>query len=96
VVLQLNAIVDVANAPVPNEPFSVVVAVSPPERFALVPQAKPRTVGFGEPMDVMLPLRVAVLEVTDVASWVVTVATAGETSVADQSSNQLALALSEK
>jgi hypothetical protein len=61
------------NAPVPKEPLSVVVAVSPPDRLELVPHAKPRTVGFEAKVAVILPLSVAPVAVTEEADCVVTV-----------------------
>ena len=61
------------NVPVLKEPFSVVVAVSPPDSAELLPQAKPRTVAFAPLVAVMLPFNVAAVAVTDEADWVVTV-----------------------
>ena len=60
------------NAPVPNVPFSVVVAVSP-AIVADVPQAKPLTVGLAPPVAVMSPFSCAVVAVTEEADEVVTV-----------------------
>ena len=60
-VLQTKVSEASVNAPVPNgcPAVSVVVAVSPPERLALVPHAKPRTVALDPPVAVMFPFRVA-------------------------------------
>ena len=69
---------ELVNAPVPNEPFSVVVAVSPPDSAEFVPQAKPLTVGLAPPVAVMFPFRVAEVWPTDEAADVVTVGTQGE------------------
>ena len=56
-----------------NDPDSVVVAVSPPLRAALVPYAKPRTVGLTPPVAVIVPLAVMDEPATEEAAWVVTV-----------------------
>ena len=63
-------------APVPKLPFSVVVAVSPPESAELVPQAKPRTVALAPPVAVILPFTVAEVAAKFVSAWVVTVGAA--------------------
>jgi len=78
VVLQVSVESDPVNAPVVKLPFSVVVAVSPPESPEFVPQANPRTVAFSPPVAVMFPLRVAAVAVTEDADWVVTVGAQGE------------------
>ena len=62
-------------APVEKDPFSVVVAVSPPASAEFVPQANPRTVGSAPPVAVMFPLSVAPVAVIVDALWVVTVGT---------------------
>ena len=68
----------VLKAATPKEPVSLeVVAVSPPESAEFVPHAKPRTVAFAPPVAVILPLRTAVVAVTDVADEVVTVGAFG-------------------
>lgn len=67
-VLQVSVCDESVKAPALNVPLSVVVAVSPPERFRLVPQAKPRVVGLIPPVEVILPLKVAEVAVIDVAS----------------------------
>ena len=59
-------------APVPNEPLSVVVAMTV-ERSDAVPYANPRTVGLAPPVAVMLPFKVAEVSETDDGVWVVTV-----------------------
>jgi hypothetical protein len=65
-----------------NVPFSVVVAVSPPERPEFVPQAKPRTVDVAPPLTVILPLRVAAIWVIDDTASVVSVGfTAGRNAI---------------
>jgi hypothetical protein len=64
---------DLVNEPMPKVPVSVVVAVSPPERFELVPQAKPRIVEEELPPEVIDPFRVMVEVETRVASEVVRV-----------------------
>jgi len=56
---------------VPDE--SVVVAVSPPDRFAEVPQAKPRTAAPAAPISVTVPLRVAEVCEGDEAACVLAV-----------------------
>ena len=59
----------------PKVPVSVVVAVFPPERLELVPQAKPRAVLEALPSEVTLPFRVMVDVETKVGAEVVTVGT---------------------
>ena len=49
---------------VPQSPHSVVVAVSPPERLASVPQANPRPVVLAPPKTVTSPLSRALSAVT--------------------------------
>ena len=64
------------NDPIPNGPgVSVVVAVSPPERLELVPQAKPRMVEEALPSAVIDPFRVMVEVETRVGTEVVRVGT---------------------
>ena len=60
-VLQTKVWAESVKAPVVNEPFSVVVAVSPPESEAFVPQANPRVPAFAPPVTVMFPFRVALV-----------------------------------
>ena len=60
------------NAPVPQSPESVVVAVSPLARPEFVPHANPLTVAFPDPTLVMFPLRVADTSVMEDAALVVT------------------------
>ena len=74
-VLQTRVRDEFVNAPVPKVPFSVVVAVSPPESVEAVPQAKPRTVALAPPVTVIFPFNVAEVWPTDEADWVVTVGT---------------------
>ena len=57
--LQIKVNDEFVKAPVPKVPFSVVVAVSPPESDEFVPQAKPRTVALAPPVAVIFPFRVA-------------------------------------
>ena len=65
------------NDPTPNGPgVSVVVAVSPPERFKFVPQAKPRMVDEALPSEVMFPFRIMVEVETSVGTEVVRVVVA--------------------
>jgi hypothetical protein len=59
-------------APVPKEPLSVVVE-TPVARLLSVLYAKPRVVAFEPPVDVMFPFSVAVVCVTEVGAWTVTV-----------------------
>ena len=71
--MQVKLAIAPVNAPVPNEPPSEVVAVSPPESSVFVPHAKPRVVAFAPPVAVMLPFKVAVVWVTDEGDCEVTV-----------------------
>ncbi|MFA6095291.1 MAG: hypothetical protein WC767_00380 [Candidatus Paceibacterota bacterium] len=58
----------VLKVPVPNDPVSFdVVAVSPPESEAFVPQANPRTVALVPPVAVIFPFSTAVVAVTEEA-----------------------------
>ena len=59
-------------APVVKLPFSVVVE-TPLVRVELVPRANPLVVAFMPPVEVMFPLRVAVVWTMFVVAWVVTV-----------------------
>ena len=73
-VLQESDEIEEVKAPVPVCDPSVVVAITV-ARDESVPYAKPCSVASAPPVAVMLPLRVAVVAVTDEAAWVVTVGT---------------------
>ena len=75
-VLAVRPVKALVNDPIPNGPgVSVVVAVSPPERLELVPQAKPRMVEEALPSAVIDPFRVMVEVETRVGTEVVRVGT---------------------
>jgi hypothetical protein len=59
-VLQVKLVALPVYAPVPNEPLAEVVE-TPVAIEASVEYAKPRVVAFDPPVDVMLPLSVAVV-----------------------------------
>ena len=74
VVAQVRVETAPVKAPVLNGwPAESVVVAMTVARVALVPYAKPRTVGPAPPVAVMLPFKVAVVWAREEADWVVTI-----------------------
>lgn len=62
--LQAKLEIKAVNAPVLNEPLSVVVLMTV-AKVGSVPHAKPRMVGFVPPVVTIVPFRVAVLALAE-------------------------------
>ena len=79
------------NDPTPKVPSSVVVAVSPPERFEPVPHANPRMVDEAVPSEMIVPFKTIDEVETEVGTEVLTDGAAGQTLVVKVASDEVAV-----